>query len=63
MTDGIPRRCSSRTSPTTCTTRDVEDFWSGLWTGSPTHTGVAVIGQPARDAERYGGISFSVKLF
>ncbi len=42
---------------------DVEDFWSGLWTGSPSHTGVAVIGQPARDAERYGGISFSVKLF
>ena len=42
---------------------DVEDFWSGLWTGSPTHTGVAVIGQPARDAERYGGVSFSVKLF
>ena len=42
---------------------DVEDFWSGLWTGSPTHTGVAVIGQPARDAQRYAGISFSVKLF
>jgi iron complex outermembrane receptor protein len=42
---------------------DVEDFWSGLWAGSPTHTGVAVIGQPARDAERYAGISFSVKLF
>jgi iron complex outermembrane receptor protein len=42
---------------------DVEDFWSGLWTGSPSHTGVAVIGQPARDAERYAGISFSVKLF
>jgi iron complex outermembrane receptor protein len=41
---------------------DVEDFWSGLWTGGPTHTGVAVIGQPARDAERYAGVSFSVKL-
>ena len=41
---------------------DVEDFFSGLWTGSPTHTGVAVIGQPARDAVRYGGITFSVKL-
>ncbi|HUA26814.1 MAG TPA: TonB-dependent receptor plug domain-containing protein [Steroidobacteraceae bacterium] len=41
---------------------DVEDFWSGLWTGNPTHTGTAVIGQPARDAERYGGIGFSVKL-
>jgi iron complex outermembrane recepter protein len=41
---------------------DVEDFFSGLWTGSPTHTGVAVIGEPARDAERYAGIWFSVKL-
>jgi iron complex outermembrane recepter protein len=41
---------------------DVEDFFSGLWTGSPTHTGVAVIGQPARDAERYAGIRFSVEL-
>ena len=41
---------------------DVEDFFSGLWTGSPTHTGVAVIGQPARDARRYVGILFSVTL-
>ena len=41
---------------------DVEDFFSGLWTGSPTHTGVAVIGQPARDAERYAGVRFSVNL-
>jgi len=41
---------------------DVEDFFSGLWTGGPTHTGVAVIGEPARDAERYAGIRFSVKL-
>ncbi|MGO9933480.1 MAG: TonB-dependent receptor [Steroidobacteraceae bacterium] len=41
---------------------DVEDFFSGLWTGSPTHTGVAVIGEPARDAERYAGIRFSIKL-
>jgi iron complex outermembrane recepter protein len=41
---------------------DVEDFFSGLWTGSPTHTGVAVIGEPARDAVRYGGITFSVTL-
>ncbi len=41
---------------------DVEDFFSGLWTGSPTHTGVAVIGEPARDAMRYAGISFTVKL-
>ena len=41
---------------------DVEDFFSGLWTGSPSHTGVAVIGEPARDAERYAGISFSGKL-
>ena len=41
---------------------DVEDFFSGLRTGSPTHTGVAVIGQPARDALRYAGITFSAKL-
>ena len=41
---------------------DVEDFFSGLWTGSPTHTGVAVIGEAARDALRYGGITFSAKL-
>jgi len=41
---------------------DVEDFFSGLWTGSPTHTGVAVIGQPARDAVRYAGLTFSVTL-
>jgi hypothetical protein len=41
---------------------DVEDFFSGLWTGSPTRTGVAVIGQPARDSKRYLGITFSVKL-
>jgi len=41
---------------------DVEDFFSGLWTGSPTHTGVAVIGEPARDAVRYAGLTFSVAL-
>jgi iron complex outermembrane receptor protein len=41
---------------------DVEDFFSGLWTGSPTHTGVAVMGEAARDAERYAGIRFSLKL-
>jgi iron complex outermembrane receptor protein len=29
---------------------DVEDFWSGPWASN------AVIGQPARDAQRYGGI-------
>ena len=38
---------------------DVEDFFSGLWTGSPSHTGAAVIGQPARDALRYYGIRLS----
>ena len=41
---------------------DVEDFFSGLWTGSPSHSGVAVIGQPARDARRYIGISLSVAV-
>jgi iron complex outermembrane receptor protein len=30
---------------------DVEDFWSSPWSGSST-----VISQPARDAQRYGGI-------
>jgi len=41
---------------------DVEDFFSGLWTGGPNHTGVAVIGEPARDALRYAGITFSARL-
>ena len=41
---------------------DVEDFFSGLWAGSPTHTGVAVIGQPARDAARYIGLTLSARL-
>jgi iron complex outermembrane recepter protein len=39
---------------------DVEDFFSGLWTGSPSHTGTAIIGEPARDALRYYGIRLSV---
>jgi len=30
---------------------DVEDFWSSPWSGTST-----VIGQPARDAQRYGGL-------
>ena len=33
-----------------------EDFFSGLW-GATTN---AVIGEPARDARRYGGIRFNV---
>ena len=41
---------------------DIEDFFSGLWTGSPSHTGTAVIGQAARDASRYVGITFSARL-
>jgi len=41
---------------------DVEDFWSGLWTGSPSHTGVAVIGEPARDALRFAGIRLSASF-
>ena len=42
---------------------DVEDFWSGLWAGSPSHTGDAVIGQPARDAVRYAGVTLSANLY
>jgi len=34
---------------------NAEDFWSGLWGGSAN----AVIGQPARDAQRYGGIRYN----
>jgi iron complex outermembrane receptor protein len=34
--------------------QDVEDFWSSPWSGSST-----VIGQPARDAQRYGGLRAS----
>jgi iron complex outermembrane receptor protein len=30
---------------------DIEDFWSSPWGGTDT-----VIGQPARDAVRYGGV-------
>lgn len=40
--------------------QDVEDFWSAPWlnkAGLPTD---AVIGQPARDAQRYGGLRLSV---
>jgi iron complex outermembrane receptor protein len=35
---------------------DVEDFWSGPWNGN------AVIGQPARDAERYSGLRLTVSF-
>lgn len=35
---------------------DVEDFWSGPWNGN------AVIGQPARDSERYSGLKLSVSF-
>src|SRR5262249_44479531 len=36
---------------------DVEDFWSSPWSGTST-----VIGQPARDAERYGGVRATVSF-
>ena len=35
---------------------DVEDFWSGPWNGN------AVIGQPARDAQRYSGLRLTVNF-
>jgi iron complex outermembrane receptor protein len=35
---------------------DIEDFWTGPWSSN------AVIGQPARDAERYAGIKFTVNF-
>ncbi len=35
---------------------DVEDFWSGPWGGN------AVIGQPARDSERYSGLRVTVNF-
>jgi len=35
---------------------DVEDFWSGPWNGN------AVIGQPARDSERYYGLKLTVNF-
>jgi iron complex outermembrane receptor protein len=35
---------------------DVEDFWSGPWNGN------AVIGQPARDSERYSGLKLTVSF-
>jgi iron complex outermembrane receptor protein len=33
---------------------DVEDFWTGPWAAN------AVVAQPARDAQRYGGVRFRV---
>ena len=35
---------------------DVEDFWNGPWNGN------AVIGQPARDSERYSGFRLNVSF-
>jgi len=37
--------------------QDVEDFWSAPWSNTST-----VIGQPARDAQRYGGIRLSANF-
>jgi iron complex outermembrane receptor protein len=36
---------------------DVEDFWSSPWSGTSN-----IIGQPARDAQRYGGLRASVSF-
>ncbi len=36
---------------------DLEDFWSGPWGGTN-----AVVGQPARDTNRYGGLRFTMKF-
>jgi iron complex outermembrane receptor protein len=36
---------------------DVEDFWSSPWSGTST-----IIAQPARDAQRYGGIRATVSF-
>ena len=33
---------------------DLEDFWSGPWGGTS-----AIVGQPARDAQRYAGLRFT----
>ena len=35
---------------------DVEDFWNGPWNGN------AVVGQPARDSERYAGFRLNVSF-
>ena len=40
---------------------DIEDFWNGLWSTGP-NGGNAVIGQPARDAQRYFGLNLSFHL-
>lgn len=37
--------------------QDVEDFWSSPWSGSSM-----VIGEPARDAQRYGGLRANVNF-
>lgn len=36
---------------------DIEDFWSSPWGGTDT-----VVGQPARDAQRYGGVRVLYKF-
>ncbi|HVW69992.1 MAG TPA: TonB-dependent receptor [Steroidobacteraceae bacterium] len=36
---------------------DIEDFWSSPWSGANM-----VIGQPARDAQRYGGVRLSASF-
>jgi iron complex outermembrane recepter protein len=43
--------------------QDVEDFWTGPWLNPNTGTSTAtVIGQPARDAQRYGGIRVNMNF-
>ena len=36
---------------------DMEDFWSGVWSNT-----VNVIGQPARDSDRYAGVRVSARF-
>lgn len=43
--------------------QDVEDFWTGPWLSGPGGTATStIIGQPARDAQRYGGVRVSVNF-
>jgi iron complex outermembrane receptor protein len=43
--------------------QDVEDFWSGPWLNPAAGTGTStVIAQPARDAQRYGGIRVNLNF-
>jgi len=39
---------------------DIEDFWNNVWGGVPKNE--SVIGQPARDAQRFAGIRLGAKF-